>query len=722
MNRALNIALAGNPNCGKTTLFNAFTGSNLKVANWPGVTVEKKEGTARIDGNAYKVVDLPGIYSITSYTMEEIISRNYILDDEVDVIINIVDASALERNLYLTLQLLELGKPVVVALNMIDVVEQRGMEIDLHRLPEMLGVPVIAISARKRRGLSALMHAVQHHFAAENPFDTPQHDHPGHRGENHHHEHSAHRGHSTQRDTFRARAERTANFANGHTHHQNIEHAHNHHKEMVMVYDKPIEDKIDIVIERLKAQHKEAKRLRWLAIKVLENDAEIIKEYPIELEGIRPEETETEIINQKYKFIGEVIEESIRGRVSANVATDHADKVLTNKFWGIPIFLLIMGGVFFLTFTLGDFIKEYFEMGMEWFSGTVSSLFEVIGAGEFVTSLVVDGIIAGVGGILSFLPNIVIMFIALAVLEDSGYMARVAYIMDGIMSKMGLSGKAFIPMLLGFGCTVPAVMASRSLENKKDRLRTIMVTPFMSCSARLPIYVLFSEAFFPQNPMLAAYSMYLIGIVVAILVALVMSWFSKERSGNMLLIELPEYKTPGARTVFIYVWSKVKEYIIRAGTIIFVMSVVLWFLLSFGTGGLTDDMSESFAAYVGHALVPVLVPAGLGFWQIGVALISGLVAKEVVVSSVIVLFGLSSASSEAGLGELVTMLGAQGFGAINAYALMLFCLLYIPCAATVGVIKRETGSWKYTFASMALQLSCAWVVSTLFYQIARLFM
>ena len=344
----------------------------------------------------------------------------------------------------------------------------------------------------------------------------------------------------------------------------------------------------------------------------------------------------------------------------------------------------------------------------------------LIHTSDWMISLVVDGIIAGVGGILTFLPNIFILFLALAFLEDSGYMARVAYVMDNIMSKMGLSGKAFLPMVLGFGCTVPAIMATRALEKEKDRKKTILVIPFMSCSARLPIYVLLAGCFFGKYAMLAAFSMYVIGLFMAILVSLIIGKIEKAQAENNLLIELPEYKTPNMRTIGVYVWEKVKDYLTKAGTTIFVASIVLWFLLNFNFHGLTTDVAQSFGAIIGRFLVPVLAPAGLGMWQIGVALISGISAKEVVVSSFSVLFGIGNINSAVGMAEMTQVLEQSGFGALNAYCLMLFCLLYVPCAATIGKIRKETISWKWMFGMIGFQLILAWGVALVVYQIGRL--
>ena len=678
--KVINVGFIGNPNCGKTTLFNAYTGANLKVANWPGVTVEKKEGRTTYKGQEFKLIDLPGIYSLTSYTMEEKVSRECIMSDEVDVIVDVVDASCLERNLYLTLQLIELGKPVVLALNMMDVVEERGMEIDLHRLPEMLGIPAIPVSARKRSGLEILMHAVAHHkeYAKQGPFI-------------HHH------------------AEKTG-------------HKHNHHSEYAMVYDDVIEDKIDAIIEQFRASEPEMKNMRWHAIKVLEQDETVLKRHPVDTKGIVDRSYEKDIINEKYDFIEEVIDEVLVNKSEKAERTEHVDRYMTGKWLGLPIFLLIMALVFFLTFTVGDWLKGYFEIELDMLTQAVGGLLENAGVSPVIRSLLVDGIISGVGGILTFLPNIFILFLALAFLEDSGYMARVAYVMDDIMSHLGLSGRAFLPMLLGFGCSVPAIMASRALEHRKDRLKTILVTPFMSCSARLPIYVLFSSMFFGKHAMIACYSMYLLGIVVAILTAFIISKIDGSRAEHALLIELPEYKAPNARTIAVYVWEKVKDYLTKAGTVIFLASIIMWALLNFGTTGYVTDISDSFGSMVGRLIVPFFEPLGLGYWQIVVALISGIAAKEVVVSSCSVLFGIQNITTAHGMDSFVAVLASMGFGAANAYALMVFCLLYVPCTATIATIRREVGSAKLTCGIVLFQLAVAWVMSFIAFHVAGLFM
>ncbi|HJA13068.1 MAG TPA: ferrous iron transport protein B [Candidatus Mediterraneibacter merdipullorum] len=678
--KVINVGFIGNPNCGKTTLFNAYTGANLKVANWPGVTVEKKEGRTTYKGQEFKLIDLPGIYSLTSYTMEEKVSRECIMSDEVDVIVDVADASCLERNLYLTLQLIELGKPVVLALNMMDVVEERGMEIDLHRLPEMLGIPAIPVSARKRSGLEILMHAVAHHkeYAKPGPFI---HHHPDKTG-----------------------------------------HVHDHHSEYAMVYDDRLEDKIDAIIEQFREKYPGMDNMRWHAIKTLEQDASVMQKYPVDLTGIAERSYEKDIINEKYDFIEEVIEETLVNKNEKAEQTDRVDRYMTGKWLGLPIFLLIMALVFFLTFAVGDWLKGYFETGLDWLTGAVGAGLEAAGTSPMLNSLLVDGIISGVGGILTFLPNIFILFLALAFLEDSGYMARVAFVMDDIMSRLGLSGRAFLPMLLGFGCSVPAIMASRALEHRKDRLKTILVTPFMSCSARLPIYVLFSSMFFGENAMLACYSMYLLGIVVAILTAYVISKVDGSKAEHALLIELPEYKAPNARTIAVYVWEKVKDYLTKAGTVIFLASIVMWALLNFGPAGYVTDIADSFGSIAGKAVVPFFRPLGLGYWQIVVALISGIAAKEVVVSSCSVLFGIQNITTAHGMDAFVATLGAMGFGAANACALMVFCLLYVPCTATIATIRREVGSAKLTAGIVLFQLAVAWVMALITFHVTGLFL
>lgn len=660
----VHVAFVGNPNCGKTTLFNAITGSKLKVANWPGVTVEKYEGNLQYEGYELKLVDTPGIYSLTSYTIEEKVTRRCVLDDDIEVIVNVVDASCLERNLYLTLQLLELGKPVILALNMMDIVKERGMEIDLHRLPEMLGdIPVVPVSAARRTGLDILMHAVVHHYE-EGP------------------------------------------------------------KKDILDYGEEVEEKLSELEERMQSCYPNHSSIRWHAIKLLEDDEEVKKDHPLEVDALAEHSYEKVIARKKYEYIEKIMEEVLFYKDRKAASTDRIDKIMTHPVWGVPVFLCIMALVFFLTFFVGDFLKGGLEYALAVFSDFVRTGLEGLHVTGWMISLVVDGVIAGVGGILTFIPNIFILFLALAILEDSGYMARVAYVMDGIMGKVGLSGRAFLPMVLGFGCTVPAIMATRALETEHDRRRTTIVTPFMSCSARLPVYILFSGMFFPRCAMLAAFSMYVIGMAAGILVAFVQHKLEKGRVNQSLMIELPEYKRPNARTIRTYVWNKLKDYLTKAGTTIFIASIIIWFILNFGVHGMVTDPSESFGAALGRFLVPVLKPAGLGLWQIAVALISGISAKEVVVSSFSVLFGVSNINSAAGMAAVIDNIRRfdPTFGGLNAFCLMLFCLLYVPCAATLATIKKESGSRKFTSAVMVFQIGLAWLVSVLVFQIGSIFL
>lgn len=658
----VHVAFVGNPNCGKTTLFNAITGSKLKVANWPGVTVERMEGEAEYEDVPLSLIDTPGIYSLTCYTIEEKVTRSCVMDDDIEVIVNVVDASSLERNLYLTLQLLELGKPVVLALNMMDVVEERGMEIDLHRLPELLGdIPVVPVSAAKRKGLDILLHAVIHHYEEGSKGD-------------------------------------------------------------ILHYSDLIEEKIDKLSVIMQAHYPTHSSVRWHAIKLLEDDEDVKTEHPLQVTNIVDRSYEKEIIQFKYSFIEHIIKEVMFYRKKKKDSTERIDRVLTHPVWGVPVFLCIMAVVFFLTFTIGDWLKGYFESFLDLFSGGVSGLLTNIHAASWIKSLIVDGIIAGVGGILTFIPNIAILFLALAILEDSGYMSRVAYVMDGIMGKAGLSGKAFLPMVLGFGCTVPAIMASRALETEKDRRRTMVITPFMSCSARLPVYVLFSGMFFGQFAHVAAFSMYVIGMVLAIVLARVLHMFEKGKTSDNLLIELPEYKRPNGRTIRIYVWNKLKDYLSKAGTTIFIASIIIWLVLNFGMSGMVLTPADSFGAMVGRWLEPIMRPAGLGMWQIIVSLIAGISAKEVVVSSFSVLFGVGNAQGAAGMETVVENLKSidPSFGPLNAYCMMIFVLLYVPCAAAIATIRKESGDTGFTLKLALFQIVFAWLMATLVFQIGSL--
>lgn len=647
------VAFVGNPNCGKTTLFNALTGSKLKVANWPGVTVEKKEGNVEFEGEKLILIDTPGIYSLSTYTIEEKVTRNCILDDDIEVIVNVLDASNLERNLYLSLQLLELGKPVVLALNMMDVVEERGLEIDMHRFPEMLcDIPVVPVSAMKKRGLDILLHAIIHHKEAVTLGE-------------------------------------------------------------VFSYSDEIEDKIQRLEVIMSAKYPNHSSARWHSIKLLENDEEVSEEHPIDVSRIVDRNYSREIIQAKYSYISEIIDECVFNRAKKEAVTDKVDRLLLHPILGVPCFLAIMAIVFLLTFVIGDFIKGYLEILLAWFQSVVVSFLSSLNVAEWLVQLVADGIISGVGGILTFLPNIIILFIALAILEDSGYMSRVAFVMDGIMGKLGLSGRAFLPMILGFGCTVPAIMATRALESEKDRRKTMLITPFMSCSARLPIYVLFSGLFFGKWAPVVSFAIYVLGIVVALISAYILKLFDKSKYNNCLLIEITEFKRPNFRSVRIYVWNKVKDYLSKAGTTIFIASIVVWLLLNLGPEGFVDNASKSFAAYAAGIIAPILKPCGLGMWEVVVSLFAGISAKELVVTSFTVLF-----SDYAG-GNLLDGIKAvyPSFGPANALSLMVFCLLYVPCIATIATIKKESRSLLFTLSTLLYEMSVAYLLSFIVYQI-----
>ncbi len=658
----IKVAVVGNPNCGKTTLFNVLTGSRLKVANWPGVTVEKIEGISSYEEFELRLIDTPGIYSLASYTIEEKVTRRCIIDQDIDVILNVVDASSLERNLYLTLQLLELKKPMVIALNMMDIVKERGLELDLHRLPELLGnIPVVPVSAAKKNGIAVLLHAIVHHFE-EGPIE----------------------------DVFQ--------------------------------YSNEIEEKIEKIEVIMSAYDPKHHFKRWHAIKLLEGDEEVIRDHPIETEILIDRSDEKKVIQEKYGYIEKIVEEVVFHKNKNAHRTERIDKWLTHPVFGIFGFLLIMSFVFFMTFSIGDYLKGILETILVTISQSIEQMLQALQVADWMQSMILEGAVAGVGGILTFLPNIAILFLALAFLEDSGYMSRVAYVMDGIMGKVGLSGKAFLPMILGFGCTVPAIMASRALETEADRRKTMMITPFMSCSARLPIYILFSGMFFERYAYLVSFSLYLLGIFVAIISAFLLTRRRKEKDKDILLIELPEYKRPNFRTIRIYVTTKLLDYLTKAGTTIFIASLVIWALLHFGPGGMTTDAAASFGAILGKRLVPIMQPAGLGNWQFVVALISGISAKEVVVSSITVLFQTTNLAINSGNQSLQQSIlaVAPGFGASNAYAFMVFSLLYTPCIATIATIKKESMSWKFTIQVILFQLVLAWVAAVICYQIGRL--
>lgn len=652
------IALAGNPNSGKTTLFNRLTGTRQTTGNWPGVTVEKKVGMIKYHGDILTLVDLPGIYSLSPYSLEEIVTRNFILDEKPDVVINIIDATNLERNLYLTLQLKRLGRPLIVALNMMDEIISHGDKLDTSKLQELLGVPVIAISAKKNEGMDKLLDAVVL-MANQNNSELPDYDPDGHRHEHHHaHQHAHQHGQP-------------------HPHNPTHEHIHSHPDGIVHAHPHPIGHHLSV-----SANH-----------------------YPAETD-----EQTAELYRQASAIHDLVLVHSHPPH--ALTKSDKIDRILTGKWLAIPIFLSIMLFVFQITFSenLGGRLTELLDVFFQdTIGGAVSNWLVAAQAPAWISSLLVDGIIAGVGGVLTFLPQITLLFIFLTLLEDTGYMARAAFIVDRIFQKLGLSGRSFIPMLMGFGCTVPAVMAARTLENERERRLTILITPFMSCGARMPIYAFFASLFFASNKGLVTFSMYFIGILIAILSAVIISALSRGKGHTeaAFMIELPPYRLPDSKSLFLHVWDKVKDFIVRAGTLIFAMTIVVWFMQSFDLNlRVVSDNSDSIFGVIGGLIAPLLRPLGFGNWQSAVALLTGLIAKESVVATIGILFTEQ---------QMLSM-----FTPLSAYAFMTFTLLYTPCLAALGAIKREMNSWKWTGFAVIWQTGMAWSVSFLIYQIGKL--
>ncbi len=678
--REMKIALVGNPNCGKTTLFNALTGSNQYVGNWPGVTVEKKEGRAQVDGRQVTVVDLPGIYSLSPYSMEEIVARDFIVGEHPDAIIDIVDATNIERNLYLTAQLLELERPMVVALNFMDEVERHGDKLDLDRLSRTLGVPVIPITARSGKNIQELLQEAHRQM---------------------------HAGFTVEPD----------DLYDGYTHQI-------HHKVGELIHDRAYAAGIPA---------------HWASIKLIEGDTLVEKALELDeaskaqLEAICQEyegaytlgDRETLIADARYQFIQRVVALSVKkGRpLGSPTRSDRIDAIVTHKILAIPVFLLMMLCMFALTFGPGQVLSDGVDLLISgYFAGWVRAGLAAAGTAPWVEALLVDGVITGVGGVLTFLPQIAILFLFLSFLEDSGYMARAAFIMDRLLRRFGLSGKAFIPMLMGFGCTVPAVMGARTMENEKDRRMTIMLAPFMSCSARLPVYGLLTAAFFPGKGGLVVFSLYLLGLACAILSGILLKKLIFKGEPAAFVLELPPYRLPTLKNIALHVWEKVRGFLVKAGTLILAMSVLLWFLQAFGfengSFGLVDDAGHSLLGSVGGLIAPLLRPLGFGTWQAAVALLTGLVAKEMVVSSMSMFYGFSVT---AGGATIAAALSGTFQSPAAAYAFLVFVLLYVPCVAAVSTIRKEMGSVKWTLASVGWQVGAAYLVSLLAYQAGSLF-
>ena len=663
------VGLAGNPNVGKTTVFNQLTGMRQHVGNWPGKTVERAEGHFSHGGYDYDVVDLPGNYALSAHSMEEIVSRDFIVDDDSDVIVNVVDAANLERNLYLTVQMMELGANLVMALNMNDFAKKKDHIIDIKLMSELLGFPVIEINAKTKDGFEELLTTVEK--ASKNPID------------------------SSEKLSY-------GNEIKGH---------------LASIQELIEQDSSLLDVPSI-----------WTAIKLLEKDSIVIdkvqqssksSQIMIEvdkvashLHDVYQEGAEEVIANARYSFIDGLMAEAVkRPAVEKETTTDRIDRIVTNRILAIPIFIIIMYLLFQLTFTIAAPFVDLIDAG---FCSLGEYLAEAVG-NEMLGSFLQDGLIGGVGGVLVFLPQIILMFLFLSILEDSGYLARAAFTLDKIMhSLVGLHGKAFIPMILGFGCGVPAVMATRTMENESDRLLSMMLIPFMSCTARLPIYSIFIAAFFTANQGLILLSIYLLGIVVALIVAGILKRTMFKGLSAPFVMELPTYKVPSVKGVLLHTWDKTKGFLRKAGTIILGAAIVIW-ILSYLPMGVEYGSQECVLGMIGTAIAPIFAPLGFGTWQAGIAIITGLVAKEVVVSTFATLGGLEE-DDEEGVTELVH----DTFTPLSAYSFMAFCLLYVPCFAALGAIKQETNSWKWPLTMAGITLVTAYIVSLLIYNVGLL--
>lgn len=664
------IALVGNPNCGKTTLFNALTGSNQYVGNWAGVTVEKKTGLTK--DRKLNIVDLPGIYSLSPYSLEEKISMNYVTNENPDAIINIIDGTNIERNLYLTVQLIELKIPMVIAINMMDDVKAKGGSIDCDYLSKLLGMPIIPISARHNENIDEIITQLNKVIQAKSIAPEINYD-------------------------FKTQNALNSIYS-------------------VIVKNCRMDIPYSFYAAKLLEGDTEAPKSLELKDNQIKEIEEIVSGYEKTSEyGDR----EAMLADARYKFIEEVVKKTVVKGINKDNLTvsDRIDLIVTNRVLAIPIFLLIMGTIFGLTFGpvgtfLSGLIDALFTKGL---SPLVSKGLALAQSPEWTRSLIVDGIISGVGGILTFLPQIAILFLCLSLLEDSGYMARAAFITDRFLRKLGLSGKSFIPMLMGFGCTTPAVMATRTQENMQERRLTILLLPFMSCGAKLTIYALFAGIFFKGHKALVVFSMYIIGFLIAILVGLILKKSLFKKTMAPFVMELPPYHMPMPSSVAKNTWDKCKGFIIKAGTIIFAMSVIIWGLRSFTPQfEFTSDATLSIFAQIGKFIAPVFKPLGFGTWQASVSLLTGVIAKEAVVSSMLVLYSVSNQAQ-------LTSIIAGAFTPLSAYSFMLFCLLYVPCISAFVTIRREMASWKWALASATLQISVAYVFSLLVYQIGSLF-
>ena len=664
----LTFALAGNQNCGKTTLFNQLTGSSQHVGNFPGVTVDRKDGTIRGKENTL-VTDLPGIYSMSPYSSEEIVTRNFVLNEHPKGIINIVDATNIERNLYLTMQLMELDIPMVLALNMMDEVRENGGSILVNQMEEMLGIPVVSISAAKNEGIDELVaHALHVAKYQERPKEIDYCD---------------------------------ANEDGGAVHRCL-------HAIMHLIEDHAKAAQIPVRFAAAKLA--EGDTLILEALKLDQNEKEMLEHIVKQMETERGLDRAAAIAHMRFDFIENICDETV---VKPRESKEHLrsvkiDKILTGKYTAIPCFIAIMGLVFFLTFgVIGAFLQNILEVSIDALGGLVDQWMGAANVNSVLRSLVMDGIFTGVGSVLSFLPIIVTLFFFLSMLEDSGYMARVAFVMDKLLRKIGLSGRSIVPMLVGFGCTVPGVMASRTLPSERDRKMTILLTPFMSCSAKLPIYAFFAAAFFPKHSALVMIALYFGGILMGILMALVFRGTLFKGNAVPFVMELPNYRMPGAKNVGHLLWDKAKDFLQRAFTVIFMATLVIWFLQTFDSHlNIVSDSQESILATVASVIAPVFAPMGFGDWRISTALITGFMAKESVVSTLSVLFGQTAA-----------LLGC--ITPVSAASLLVFCLLYTPCVAAIASIKRELGS-RWAVGVVIGQCVIAWVAAFVVYLVGSI--
>ena len=666
-NTVLTFALVGNQNSGKTTLFNQLTGSNQHVGNFPGVTVDRKDGVIKGHPNTL-ITDLPGIYSMSPYSSEELVSRDFVLNEKPCAIINIVDATNIERNLYLTMQLLEMGIPMVVALNMMDEVTANGGTIDINRMEAALGVPVVPISAAKNSGIGELIeHAIHVAHFREAPLDQDfcsENDHNG----------AVHR-------CLHAVEHLTADHAKA----------------------------ADIPLRFATSKLIEGDPLITKKLALDQNEKETLEHIVIQMEKERGLDRSASIADMRYCFIEKVCRECVHkpAKSRERIRSERIDSVLTGRFTAIPIFILIMGLVFWLTFeVIGGSLQSLLEMGVDALTGVVADALAGSGVNKALQGLIIDGIFAGVGSVLSFLPIIVTLFFFLSMLEDSGYIARVAFVMDKMLRRIGLSGRSIVPMLIGFGCTVPAVMSTRTLPSERDRKMTILLTPFMSCTAKLPIYMFFINAFFPQHKALITLGLYLLSMFIGILVALLFKHTLFKGEAVPFVMELPNYRLPGPINVVRLLWEKAKDFLQRAFTIILMATIVIWLLQSFDMHfNFTEDQSTSILAQIAGVLAPLMIPTGLGDWRICTSLISGFIAKESVVSTLEILFGQDPSAFMSGA---------------TAVSLLVFSLLYSPCVAAIAAVKRELGK-KWALCVILWQCGIAWIAAFIANMITKLF-